>query len=252
MIRTTLIFITLLGLVACGPTEKEIQDTIKVTCNIVSVSETIATPFRIKAVNEAREKIKGEPFLGSEADIFDASRFGLCEQLVVDDPQFSLLLEEKRKIEKEVLAEQKRIEEEKKVEAAKIAAEKKAAEKRIAAEKKAEEQRVAAEKKAEEQREAAEKKAEEERLVRESFVCTMTNEKRKKMLQEEICDELMTTRRMDSNLRFEIARKYGFGVKGATYLTPADRIEANCGFMPGLIIGLACVDNLIQELKKSD
>jgi 23S rRNA pseudoU1915 N3-methylase RlmH len=241
MIRTTLIFITLLGLVACGPTEKEIQDTIKVTCNIVSVSETIATPFRIKAVNEAREKIKGEPFLGSEADIFDASRFGLCEQLVVDDPQFSLLLEEKRKIEKEVLAEQKRIEEEKKVEAAKIAAEKKAEEQRIAAEKKAEEQRV-----------AAEKKAEEERLVRESFVCTMTNEKRKKMLQEEICDELMTTRRMDSNLRFEIARKYGFGVKGATYLTPADRIEANCGFMPGLIIGLACVDNLIQELKKSD
>jgi hypothetical protein len=138
-------------------------------------------------------------------------------------------LEEKRKLEQETLAEQKRIEEE---------------QKRIEKEKEIEAEKEAA-------KIAAEKKSEEERIARESFVCTMTNERHKELVIEEICDELATTRRMDTNARFEIARKHGFGVKGATLLSSADRVENNCGSTPGLLISLACLDDALQKAKKS-
>ena len=122
-----------------------------VTCSIMSETRKMDAAVRVREMNDAREKIGGEPFLGGDDAIIDAFEYGLCKELVLNENYEQALQ----------LAVNKRAERQR------IAAEKKAEEQRIAAEKKAEEQRIAAEKKAEEQRIAAEKKAEEQRIAAE-------------------------------------------------------------------------------------
>ena len=106
---------------------------------------------RVEKMNEARDKIGGEPFLRGDAVIKEAFEWGLCQELVLNetyDERLQSLKDAKRELER-------------------IAADKRAEEKRIYLEKLAEEQRIAAEKRAEEQRIAAEKRAEEQRIAAE-------------------------------------------------------------------------------------
>ena len=93
----------------CGPTPEEIKNTVKITCNIVGESQNVDAAVRIREVNLAREKIKAKPFLGTEADIIEAAKFGLCENLVADDPEFGSLIEEQREIAAKEKAEEERI-----------------------------------------------------------------------------------------------------------------------------------------------
>ena len=108
-----------------------------VTCSIMSETRKMDAAVRVREMNDAREKIGGEPFLGGDDAIIDAFEYGLCKELVLNENYEQALQ----------LAVNKRAERQR------IAAEKKAEEQRIAAEKKAEEQKIAAEK----QRIAAEK-----------------------------------------------------------------------------------------------
>ena len=107
-----------------------------VTCSIMSETRNMDAAIRVEKMNDAREKISGEPFLRGDDAIKEALDWGLCQELVLNenyDETLQPLKDAKRERER-------------------IAAEKQAEENRIAAEKLAEEQRIAAEKRAEEQR----------------------------------------------------------------------------------------------------
>ena len=77
-------------------------------------STTIDGSKRIKEINEAREKINEEPFLGKDIEIREAIKYGVCTNLVLNDPEYMTLLlqlqkEEAERIRKEQEAEAERI-----------------------------------------------------------------------------------------------------------------------------------------------
>ena len=123
-----------------------------VTCSIMSETRNMDAAMRVEKMNEARDKIGGEPFLRGDDVIQEAFEWGLCQQLLLNetyDETLQLFKDAERALER-------------------IAAEKRAEEQRIAAEKRAEENRIAAEKRAEENRIAAEKQriaAEKQRIA---------------------------------------------------------------------------------------
>jgi antitoxin component YwqK of YwqJK toxin-antitoxin module len=137
-----------------------------VTCSIMSETRDMDAAVRVREINEAREKIGGEPFLDGDDAITEAFEYGLCQELVLNENYDDTL---QRK--KDVRRAMERIAAEKRAEEARIAAEKYLEEQRIAAEKYLEEQRIAAEKKAERQRVAAEKQriADGKPSVKEEF-----------------------------------------------------------------------------------
>ena len=151
-------FIPLILLTACGPSLEEKQNIATITCNIMGESRNMDASMRIKEINIAREKIKEEPYLMGDAEIKESFEYGLCEELVLADPEYkNKMLSIKEAIR--VVEEQKR-------EEARIAREKKEEEARIAREKKEEEARIAAEE--------ARIAAEEARIVREKEAADAT------------------------------------------------------------------------------
>ena len=93
-------------LVACGPSQEEIDNTATITCNIMAESRNMDAALRIKDINGAREKIGQSPYLGDDAGIKESFHWGLCEQLVKnDDATYQVMLSEKRALLHETLAE---------------------------------------------------------------------------------------------------------------------------------------------------
>ena len=106
-----------------------------VTCSIMGETRNMDAAVRVREMNDAREKIGGEPFLRGDDAIQEAFEWRLCQELVLNeiyDETLQPLKDAKREREK-------------------IAAEERAEEYRIAAEERAEEQRIAREKRSEEQ-----------------------------------------------------------------------------------------------------
>lgn len=130
-------------LTACGPTEEEINNIAIITCNVMAESRQMDRAFRIKEINSAREAIGAKPYLGSGDEIIEAFEWGLCKELVWDDPLYAVTLAAKKEAKREqdrldrleverrlaLEAEERRVREER----AKVEAEKKEAE-RIARE----------------------------------------------------------------------------------------------------------------------
>ena len=144
-------------------------------------SRNMDAAMRIKEINAAREKIKAEPYLLGDKEIIESFEYGLCTNLVLNDPEYQNILFELKELErvaKEEAAEEARIVREKLAEIARlerIAKEEAAEEARIVREKLAEKARIAREKKAEEERIAREKKAEEERIVKQNNIAKYTS-----------------------------------------------------------------------------
>ena len=111
----------------CGPSQEEKQKIAAVTCSIMGETRNMDAAVRVREMNEAREKIGGEPFLSGDDAIKEAFEFGLCQELVLNENYYESL-----QPLKDAMRERER-----------IAAEKRAEEARIAAEKRAEEQRIA-------------------------------------------------------------------------------------------------------------
>ena len=177
--------LSILLLSACGPSQEEIaeqerlaeeakvaelkrrSDLATVTCNFMAESRNMDAAMRIKEINSVRERLGEDFYLGTDAGIKESFEYGLCRELVLNDPDYNSKLletitaakeaEEKARIASEKLAEEKFL----------AWAEKKAEEERIARVKKAEEERIARVKKTEEERIARVKKAEEERMKKE-------------------------------------------------------------------------------------
>ncbi len=129
-------------------------------------SRNMDAAMRIKEINTAREKIKAEPYLLGDKEIKESFEYGLCINLVLNDPEYQNILFELKELEiiaNEKAKEEARIAREKREEEARIRSEKR----RIANEKAKEEARIAREKREEEARIAQEKAEEEMEIKKE-------------------------------------------------------------------------------------
>ena len=140
------------GLVGCSMPQEEKENIAAVTCSIMSETLNMDAAVRVRELNEAREKIGGEPFLRGDAAIKEAFEWGLCQELVLNenyDETLQPLKDAKRELERiaaEKRAEEQRIAEEERIEAERIAEEKRIEAARIAEEKRVEAIRIAEEK----------------------------------------------------------------------------------------------------------
>ena len=97
-------------------------------------SRNMDAAMRIKEINTAREKIKAEPYLLGDKEIKESFEYGLCINLVLNDPEYQNILFELKELE--IIANEKAKEE------ARIAREKREEEARIAQEKAEEEMEI--------------------------------------------------------------------------------------------------------------
>ena len=82
--RLLLIPLALISIAACGPSQEEKERIAAVTCAVMGESKkALDAAFRVEKINEAREKIGGEPFLSGDVAIKEAFEYGLCQQLVL-------------------------------------------------------------------------------------------------------------------------------------------------------------------------
>jgi hypothetical protein len=75
-------------LTACGPSQKEKDELIILTCNIISESRNMDGALRLIKVNETREKIDEPPYLFPDDVIKESIKYGLCYELVSNDKDF--------------------------------------------------------------------------------------------------------------------------------------------------------------------
>jgi FKBP-type peptidyl-prolyl cis-trans isomerase len=106
-----LLLLTAIFLTACGPSQKEKEDVAAVTCSIMGETRNMDSAVRVEKINDAREKIGGEPFLRGDDAIQEAFEFGLCQELVLNetfDESLQSLKDTKR--ERELIAVEIQIE----------------------------------------------------------------------------------------------------------------------------------------------
>jgi parvulin-like peptidyl-prolyl isomerase len=122
-----LLLLTAIFLTACGPSQEEKEEIAIISCNIMSESRNMDGAVRIKEINAAREKMGEDAFLGLDDAIKQSFEYGLCRELVLNDPDYIDKLTATLEIE---LARLKAEEEEreKRAKASRIEREKQAAE----------------------------------------------------------------------------------------------------------------------------
>ena len=113
------IILSLVLLASCGLSQDEKENIAAITCSIMSETRNMDAAVRVEKMNDAREKIGGEPFLSGDDAIKEAFEYGLCHELVLDE-SYNETLQHLKDAKRE--------------------------RRRAAAEKRAEEQRIAAEK----------------------------------------------------------------------------------------------------------
>ena len=80
----TIVAIALL-ITGCGQSQDEKVKIAAVTCAILVEIRDMDASIRVEKINEAREKIGGEPFLSGDVVIKEALEFGLCQELVLNE-----------------------------------------------------------------------------------------------------------------------------------------------------------------------
>lgn len=90
------ILLPLVFLSSCGLSQKDKDEIATITCNIIAESKNMDAAFRIQEVNKARETLREERFLGKDTIIKEAFFYGLCKELIINDPNFDQILEQKR------------------------------------------------------------------------------------------------------------------------------------------------------------
>ena len=111
-------FVIALLLAGCGMSKEEKNSVAAITCSVMGETRNMDGAVRVRAMNDAREKIGGEAFLSGDDKIKESFELGLCETLVVDPDQYEKRvaaieakerqIEEEERIAKE-RAEEKRI-----------------------------------------------------------------------------------------------------------------------------------------------
>ena len=98
-LQKNLIVFTTIFLIGCGPSFEEKQNIAKITCNLLGESRLVESVFRIQLMNEAREEMGEKPFISSDDVIRESISYGLCEELVLDDPNYLKKLNLTKEIE---------------------------------------------------------------------------------------------------------------------------------------------------------
>lgn len=93
-------------LVGCGMSEGDKQQLASSTCNMISNAAGDDSTARLKELNSAREQLGEALYTGSDDDIRDSVKFGICQDLVLNDPAYGSLVTQNREM---VAAEKKRI-----------------------------------------------------------------------------------------------------------------------------------------------
>jgi hypothetical protein len=107
------IFISIIiFLSGCGPSlsESEKLDIAKVTCVYMAETRNIDGTVRLKEINSARKQLGEELYTGTDDGIKISYEYGLCEELVLNDPEYNIKLLEAI----DLMAEKARKEEEEK------------------------------------------------------------------------------------------------------------------------------------------
>ena len=91
--KRTIFLSTLFLLVACGPSNEDKQNVATITCNIIAETKNMDPAMKIKEMNNAREKINGEPYLFGKDKINESLKYNLCENLVLlSEPEYEKVL----------------------------------------------------------------------------------------------------------------------------------------------------------------
>jgi hypothetical protein len=82
-----------------------------VTCSIMSETRNMDAAIRVREMNDAREKIGGEPFLRGDSAIQEAFEWGLCQELVLNESYDETLqpLKDANRERERIAAEKQRI-----------------------------------------------------------------------------------------------------------------------------------------------
>ena len=106
-----LIILSFVLLASCGPSQKD-KNIAAVTCSIMGETRNMDAAIRVREMNDAREKIGGEPFLRGDDAIKESLEWGLCLELVLNEIYDETLQSLKNaKREREIIAAKKRAEE---------------------------------------------------------------------------------------------------------------------------------------------
>ena len=84
----------LLMLVSCGPSDKEKEEIAILTCNILGSSDFKDGAFRINEVNDAREQMGEDRFLGTDNVIRESLEAGLCKELVLNEKNYEIKIKD--------------------------------------------------------------------------------------------------------------------------------------------------------------
>ena len=84
----------LLMLVSCGPSAKEKEEIAILTCNILESSVIKDGVFRLNEVNDAREEIGEDRFLGTDNVIRESLKVGLCKELVLNEKNYEIKIKD--------------------------------------------------------------------------------------------------------------------------------------------------------------
>ena len=106
-----LIILSLVLLASCGVSQEEKRNIAAVTCSIMGETRNMDAAIRVEKINDARERIGGEPFLRGDNVIQEAFEWGLCQELVLNeiyDETLQPLKDAKRERER-IVAENRRI-----------------------------------------------------------------------------------------------------------------------------------------------
>jgi hypothetical protein len=82
--KNYLVLFLTLTLIACGPSQSKKEKIAAVSCAVMGETQDGDAAIRVEKMNEAREKIGGEPFLRGDDAIKEAFEYGLCEELVLN------------------------------------------------------------------------------------------------------------------------------------------------------------------------
>ena len=81
-------------LFSCGPSVKEKEEIAVLTCNILESSFSKDGAFRINEVNDAREQIGEDRFLGTDNLIQESLELGLCKELVLNEKNYEIKIKD--------------------------------------------------------------------------------------------------------------------------------------------------------------
>ena len=83
--KKIVVVLCLFLLVSCGQTQDDKSKIASVACSIMSETRNMDAATRVREMNDAREKIGGEPFLEGDDKITESLQYGLCTELVLND-----------------------------------------------------------------------------------------------------------------------------------------------------------------------